>query len=367
MNKTPVWIRPWLEALTAWKGIDPDALRDRVIELLLREENNLIQVNEDNEVYVDLQLPAGITPSDEFPVWVTTWRILQADGRPQSGTILNWKTTSWDYVRFIYANDGKLYYDPWTWTWREFWTGWECKVHIFEALPDVDDDITDLYTSVIYDERYLTVLEDGERNRYCWVVTGHVFPENWNPWHIYAVWYGWEWDGWQLIPEDYVWLTSLDITFVENNDRRICTWIKVNKYGKGIRLFSVPNIWDDVTEMYHYLSDTSNIAIFITDNPLQSIFPNGTPYAIWNMSNNYIANTSSIRIYTFFPWEWPKAITIWFTADAYWLYECSSLTLKVPAIACVDSVAPTSEAWTLWYDTANSVLKIYDGNARQTI
>jgi hypothetical protein len=38
----------------------------------LREENNLIQVNGDNELYTDLQLVANIKPSDDFPVGVTT-------------------------------------------------------------------------------------------------------------------------------------------------------------------------------------------------------------------------------------------------------------------------------------------------------
>ena len=93
---------------------------NHVINVLLRELNNLIHVNENREIYVDLQLDDWIEPDSDFPVWVTTWKILQEDWREQSWTILNWKTTSWDYIRFIYANDGKLYYDPWTWEWIEF-------------------------------------------------------------------------------------------------------------------------------------------------------------------------------------------------------------------------------------------------------
>lgn len=107
-------------------GVWIEITENKVINVLLRAMNNLIRVNEDNELYVDLQLDAGISPDDDFPVWVTTGEILQEDWRYQSGTILNWKTTSWDYVRLIYANDNKLYYDPWTGIWIEIWTwgGW---------------------------------------------------------------------------------------------------------------------------------------------------------------------------------------------------------------------------------------------------
>jgi hypothetical protein len=38
------------------------------VNLKLREENNLIEINEDDEAYVDLQLPAGFEASDTLPV-----------------------------------------------------------------------------------------------------------------------------------------------------------------------------------------------------------------------------------------------------------------------------------------------------------
>lgn len=94
---------------------------NHVISVLLRAENNLIHVNEDRELYVDLQLDDWILPDDDFPVGVTTWKILAEDWWPQSWLILNWKTTSWDYNRFIYANDGNLYFDPGTWNWILLW------------------------------------------------------------------------------------------------------------------------------------------------------------------------------------------------------------------------------------------------------
>lgn len=153
MNKTPIWLKPWEKALTAGKGIDPDALKDRVIELLLREENNLIQVNGNNEVYVDLQLPAWIKPTDDFPVWVTTGKILQADWWQQSWLILNWKTTSGDYNRLIYANDGKLYIDKGNGVWVEL-GGWGCDCHnvsecSFRSYDDEDPDNELIVTNTV--------------------------------------------------------------------------------------------------------------------------------------------------------------------------------------------------------------------------
>lgn len=106
-------IKEWMIPYTWWVGIE--ITENHVINVLLRALNNLIHVNEDNELYVDLQLDDGIQPDDDFPVGVTTWKILAEDWWQQNGIILNWKTTSWDYCRLIYANDWNLYYDPWTW------------------------------------------------------------------------------------------------------------------------------------------------------------------------------------------------------------------------------------------------------------
>lgn len=125
-----VRIKDWIIPYT-W-GIGIEITDNHVINVLLRAMNNLIMVNEDRELYVDLQLEPWIEPDADFPVGVTTGEILQEDWWQQSGTILNRKTTSWDYVRFIYANDDKLYYDPWTWEWRLLAT-WAM---VEEALTD---------------------------------------------------------------------------------------------------------------------------------------------------------------------------------------------------------------------------------------
>lgn len=125
-----VRIKEGMIPYTWWIGIE--VTDNHVINLLLREENNLIHVNEDNEVYVDLQLDDGILPDADFPVGITTGKILQSDWWQDSWIILNWKTTSGDYTRLIYANDGKLYYDPWTWVWNEIW-GWGWSINVATA------------------------------------------------------------------------------------------------------------------------------------------------------------------------------------------------------------------------------------------
>lgn len=113
----PVRIVEWQLPYTWGTGIEIDT--NKVISLLLREENNLIMVNDENEVYTDLQLASWLTPQSDFPVWVTTGKVLEWDGRPQSWLMLNWKTTSWDYARWIYANDWKIYFDNGTGTWKQ--------------------------------------------------------------------------------------------------------------------------------------------------------------------------------------------------------------------------------------------------------
>lgn len=127
-----VRIKDWIIPYTWWQWIE--ITNNHVINVLLREMNNLIMVNEDRELYVDLQLPDWIEPDDDFPVWVTTGKILQEDWWQESGIILNRKTTSWDYVRLIYATDWKLYYDPWTWQWIEIWAWYSVSVATASSL-----------------------------------------------------------------------------------------------------------------------------------------------------------------------------------------------------------------------------------------
>ena len=132
----PVRIVEWQLPYTWGTGIEIDT--DKVISLLLREENNLILVNDDNEIYTDLQLASWLTPQSDFPVWVTTGKVLEADGRPQSWLMLNWKTTSWDYARWIYCADGEIYFDGGNWVWRKVYYSSEVDALLLQLKNYVD-------------------------------------------------------------------------------------------------------------------------------------------------------------------------------------------------------------------------------------
>lgn len=110
----------WKKPYTWWKAISID--EDKVISLNLRDENNLIIYDEgDDEIYVDLQLPDWITPTDAFPVWVTTGRAVVADWWDLAGTIICAKTTSGDNIKLLYADDWTLWIDNWTGTFKQIY------------------------------------------------------------------------------------------------------------------------------------------------------------------------------------------------------------------------------------------------------
>lgn len=126
----------WKLPYTWWKAITVD--ENKVISLNLRDENNLIIYDQgDNEIYVDLQLPAWIRPNYAFPVWITTGRVLVADDWDVTWTIIVAKTTSWDVIKLLYG-------DNWT-LWMDNGTGLFKQIY-FKA--DVDLIITNLTTYI---------------------------------------------------------------------------------------------------------------------------------------------------------------------------------------------------------------------------
>lgn len=108
-----VRIKEWVKDKTWWTWIE--VTDNEVINLILRSLNNLIKVNANNEVYVDLQLEDWIENSDTLPIWVNVGRVLQADGRPVTWTLISGQTTSWDRVKVLYGDDWKIRVDNWTW------------------------------------------------------------------------------------------------------------------------------------------------------------------------------------------------------------------------------------------------------------
>lgn len=77
----------------------------------LRAAFNLLHYNQQDELYADLQLESWMTPTSSFPIWVNVWNVDSTDGRPQSWIMVNALSSSWDYMRRLYGDNGELYFD----------------------------------------------------------------------------------------------------------------------------------------------------------------------------------------------------------------------------------------------------------------
>lgn len=161
----PVSIYEWEKTVSGWDWIE--VTENKVINLLLRSLNNLIKINEDDEAYVDLQLEDGIEPDDDLPVWVETGRVLAADWRPVTGTLVLAKTTSWDEIRLLYWDDWKIYADNGTWTFKTLgWTTAYFKTHNeYDALPQSKESDNNLYIIV---DSHLNLLTWEELEEMWW-------------------------------------------------------------------------------------------------------------------------------------------------------------------------------------------------------
>ena len=130
----------WKLPYTWWKAITVD--ENKVISLNLRDENNLIIYDEgDNEIYVDLQLDDELRPTDAFPVWITTGRVIVDNGWDVTWTILVAKTTSWDVIKLLYWDDWKLYIDNGTWTFKQIYLKPEVDALLQEIWTYLDSNL----------------------------------------------------------------------------------------------------------------------------------------------------------------------------------------------------------------------------------
>lgn len=130
----------WKKPYRWGKWIEID--ENKVISLKLRDENNLIIWDEwDNEIYVDLQLPDEVTPTEVYPVWVNVWRAVVDNWWDFPGTIVCFKTTSWDNIKLFYADDGKLYIDNWTWTFKQIYLKGEVDALLQALRTYVDEQL----------------------------------------------------------------------------------------------------------------------------------------------------------------------------------------------------------------------------------
>ena len=176
----------WDKTETGWAWIE--ITDNKVVNLKLRGEDNLIIINDDDEAYVDLQLADGITPSDDLPVWVETGRVLQADWWIATWTLILAKTTSWDEVKFLYADDWKLYADNGTGTFKQIYFKPEIDA-LFQALATV---------------AHTWDYDDLINKPTLW--TASALDVGTNPWEIPVIWQNWKIDG-SIVPS--VWAMNV--------------------------------------------------------------------------------------------------------------------------------------------------------------
>lgn len=78
---------------------------------LLRLSDNVLHYNDSDELYADLQFENWLTPTSSFPAWVSIWNVDSNDWWRESWILVNAKTNNWEYLRWLYGDDGKLYFD----------------------------------------------------------------------------------------------------------------------------------------------------------------------------------------------------------------------------------------------------------------
>jgi len=78
---------------------------------LLRLSDNVLHYNDSDELYADLQFEDWLTPTSSFPAWVSIWNVVSTDWWDTWWLLLNAKTNNWEYLRWLYGTDGKLYFD----------------------------------------------------------------------------------------------------------------------------------------------------------------------------------------------------------------------------------------------------------------
>lgn len=138
----------WKQPYTWGTAIEID--ENKVISLRLRDENNLIIYDAgDNEIYVDLQLPDELTPTDAFPVWITTGRVIVDNGWDLQWTLICAKTTSGDNIKLLYADEGTLWIDNWTWTFKQIYFKWDVDA-IVQAIYTYINENANVKAFLIY-------------------------------------------------------------------------------------------------------------------------------------------------------------------------------------------------------------------------
>lgn len=245
----------WKKPYTWGQAIE--VTEDKVINLKLRAENNLIIYDHwDDEIYVDLQLSDEIEPTDAFPVWVNTGRVIVDNGWDKTGTIICAKTTSWDNIKLLYADDGTLWVDNGTGTFKQIYLKGDIDT-IVSTLTDYidahDTVVSDTAPSDPYEWQlwYDTTNDalkvyDGSQWTTTWGWGGSwdvVWPASATDWHL-AVF---DWATWKLI-KDWGAVPTWDVEVSTQANNIFSSWMK---------------IWWGTQANYESLTPDSNTAYLI--------------------------------------------------------------------------------------------------------
>lgn len=285
----------WKQPYTWGTAIEID--ENKVISLRLRDENNLIIYDAgDNEIYVDLQLPDELTPTDAFPVWITTGRVIVDNGWDLQWTLICAKTTSGDNIKLLYADEWTLWIDNWTWTFKQI---------LFKS--DIDTIVTTLTTYIDW--------ELAKKQNWVTSATAPTDPEEWDLWYDTAhnTLKVYNWSSW--VSTWWGWGGSWDVVVSTDTGNELST-------GAGLWFWTETDYSSistpDTNTLYiqyksHWWQPGANTLLYLpldSTNTLNDLSGNG-----YNMTNN--GNVS------FWTYGWVDCAYFWTTAP-YWLKNTSA-------------------------------------------
>ena len=325
-----VRIVEWQLPYTAWDGIEITA--NKVIKLLLRQEDNLIMLNDENEIYTDLQLADWILPTDEFPVWVTVGRVNSADGWYMSWTMLNFKTTSWDYGRWIYGTDWHIYYDMWTGTWQQVYTWPEVDALFAQLRSELStvaftwdyNDLSNRPVIPVMWDGILTITQNGVSK---WTFTANQIA-NWT-------------------------IDVVDTTYPSMTAWELGTWTDTTNRVVSAKVIADYVSWK-ITNVYKYKWSVADYDHLPT-----------TDLTVGDVYNVEAAHTTAPKFdaWTNVAWNWTSRDPLAWSVDLSWYQEkltaWANITLNWNTISATDTTyntATSSVAWLvkLWSDTAQT-------------
>ena len=326
----------WKKPYTWWKAIE--ITDDKVINLRLRDENNLIIYDSwDDEIYVDLQLPDEITPTDAFPVWVTTGRVIVDNWWDAAGTIICAKTTSWDNIKILYEDNGKLYIDNGTWTFKQIYLKGEVDALLQSLRNYVDTELAKKQDKLIAWEN-ITIAADGK------TISATTPPMS----RFLSLWNCATWQ---------------PISFPADIPFEYMTWdhYMVETVSSATPAVNLRPSWTEYDWTASSTPETANVAVwdvYIYDGTVWLLQKNTEPEVsfsaiAWQPTDNTaLANALAAKQDNLVSWTNIK------TVNNNSLLGSWNIALNDVKVSATAPSSPTE--WMVWYDTTNDQLKVYD-------